>query len=1721
MVQTAASLNSQSWKQNCKFFSAFTALFFVVVVFWVVTNRVGAADTVPAGERVDWEEGLARADLAHNRFKKNQSWYARVRGRIENDPALQRKWKARWRKFVRRHPGTRFAAEAEIDEIRRFDKDDLQVDPAELKARVDWLKGFLRRYSDYVSLRKDALRRLSRIIRGRDDLSDEERLAFFEVMLPYLAHYPRYLARGTRGFVRQLDVSEEKRYRLARRGARAAGANSGSREYLAGFLKRYVRFKGTRTEKAIEACEDFLNFYGEDTPESRNVLSLKLQKSAEAGSTAAKAKLERLRAQAAHTQQRLDPIFKKANASLDRGDVAGAVAALKGADLTPRHAAQSHWLKLLRHEELGSAPPGPLGDLLEYALRQGATGPIGSRAIRHTRHGEHPRELELLTLYFRRHAEDASRFLGGYASPLNRLLRAAAGESDQAKALVAYRAAADALRRTGVKDREAEVLFLAGRTLWWTERRESEGMLARAVKIAPGTQAATRAGWLLSFFQGDLGLTRSPLPRCDIPESSARPKLPELPAPTTESSLFEKTGDGVTPQSRSVDENLVTAGRGRAVQSPKQAEYATDGNAETVWRPESNPAVLIVPLRRLASVRRVRVRATSSLHLCVSLLDVSGRVLSRFARDWGFAWTAGDYYPAETQTFELVPVDDVRYIRIDVTGGQPADGGISEVEVYGTKYPLVAERVGQPVPLPDGAKTLAVQMEADEPEQRVSYAAGLESTLGYVLGKLARGGTPWLEEENPVELRQARRNNLALEFYGDNAELHLSGAGAVEWRILGEAKGRIEHPEGDVAKRLADGLGVGPHHLCLHNRSLPTTKDERGQANSRFVRLDVEGRARARGAIRFGRDGEWGRWKGPLRDGMKLQVPDAAERYQLKTVFDNRGVLGRNSATVRTFKVGAVDGPGDGIRNWAVNENRRFVEERLEEAAELVSRRRVVVTYGRAGCRREYRAARRIADKAGLYLVSDDHASLNYRKRWRTPIGEHGSIRGHDGLPLVVGRPLRHRYARQVVAMRGIWRNPDYLNDEEGLVTVVRRPDGSPWYVLAIGETPEAVVAAAERLGRGVKQHEPREPFRVFASDTLEVVYAWQVHPERSRPEELSLRLGVNDRRSLQFGIAAEKELKDLRFEMGELTREDGATLRGRVRIRPTGSYEHGRFFGEVRVPNQLLDKPYLPVPAHTAMGVWVTVRTNEDVQPGEYAGKLTVEGANHVRRIPVRIVVEPVVLPDFGPSTFYGFADVAWWFTQGTSEYDRAIRQLARNVAEHGIQLVSAGMQFDVREMEKKHAPHAYAVADLEVMEPLLEWHDWNTTTRKSVGAKAREAIYIDAGKCHFIRDVIVDAQISSDGSGGEGVKLEYRNQRGRWAPAGVRVSPYPHKKGALLFRVGKRTDMLRLRREAGGNLSIGEVVFFIDETRKWPVTLDFSKWDRFMNLCEDEFEVLDAGPPTFLGRTGEIVGDLARELVGAADGGAAARIFAEQYSSHLAETGRAGRFMLKVSDEPRDFLRWTRQARPYKEGGLRTMTCHSGNYDNIEAGAGIMDPWCPHYSHDVFRPFFQERRKSGDDVWWYICGSPSTRIIAQPYMSLPFYWATARWGFTGGMSYSAHSHSPHSPESSPVPFRYEHGLNHRVMYLPDGTMLDTYRRELESEGIRDNMLIEHIRKLTAQLLQAGRTQAAETIRAEVDAVLDDVVPFRKRYSYRPQEWFAARNKLYNLAVRASTTLN
>jgi hypothetical protein len=1378
----------------------------------------------------------------------------------------------------------------------------------------------------------------------------------------------------TRSFLAGLDLSDAEKYLLARKGGEACGPFPLARQFVWTFLEKHART--AKPEEIIPECERFLARHGPDSAESVSAREMLLGLRAKGGDEAAKVELERFRGEQARLAAQAASLAADCAAAIKAGKMEEALKLAEGFRALPRRACDRPLWSDLEKATAAVSPElrakaavlafdcMPMGPAAEALFQATLDSPAGSR----------PEVIEAALRWLRDHANDCQRDVTRAGLLVRRLADSRVEGSSRPRALSV---AAEMCRKLGAGDDEAAFLWEMGRTCIDSDRPKALEALARAAALCPGSLPSARAAWLSAFLKGEIALSQPASPRLPsfLSKEEAPPSLALPLAPKAVADVVESQG---AFRLRALDpkRNLL-AGQAPLAAPVGDASLATDRNEKTAWQTGTTAASLVVPLAEVSTVARVAVKTTVPCGMVVALLDASGRPLGRFERLWNF-WepmVTPSLWPKETTEFRLLPVAGVAFVRVDLFEPLGAAVGVREIEAWASPFPTQAMQPREPQPLPAGVQALEVRWKVEEPSREVTHAADTESVRGF---PVMRWQTPWKKSHGPIPLRTLGKN-VALEFYGTSASLELAHSGRAEWNLDGSLRGVVQQKDEGKKKEsvlhvLAAELPRGRHRLHLSEGVQQNGEEVEGEvpmytSDLWFSSLKVHGLSRAAPAIRFAvAPGEWGEWF-PLEkpEGSLVTVPARSAQYQVALVFDAREVLGGETATLRDLQVtpapkGAASGVGAATRDPFADPP--VLREELGEVARLLASRQVVVAYPKTGTVREYEAAKRLADRAGVYLVSDD-IGLNL----------------YPGLVLSVGRPVAHRYARQLLAMEQAWNSSEWLRREGGAVAVERQAGGKPPFLFVTGETVEAVERAAERLLAQVPARKvPPAPFHVFASDTLEMVYAWDLRPDRGVPGEIAVRLAANDRRSAQIGISANAALEGIEVSCSPLRSAKGDLLPP-ARVRPVGFYEWVPFFGDLRLPNVLLEEPQISLPANSACGVWLTFSSAKDAKPGAYTGEVIFSGRGHSVKVPVRVVVEPFALPDFPVAKTYSFAGVPYWFHLGTTAGDEALRALARNEAAHGVNVV---------------------------------------------------------------------------------------------------------------------TPRFPLAVEAG-------------ETARAPFLARFDALDRQLQVFEEEYRKLGFAPPAFLCQTPDLRPadrDFFRE------GGnlpkKAARLFAGQFAAHLAKTGRADRFYVKVADEPRDLAQWTDAARAFREGGLRTMTCHNGNATNLAVAVGVMDPWCPNYQHDVLRPFFRERQAAGEAVWWYCCGVPVTRLTGEPTENLPFYWLTGKWKFDGAMNYAA----MHSGDySMPVPFRYEHGMDHRILFLEDGRVLDTTRRELEGEGIRDLKLIEGIRARAKQARDAGKKAEGEALEASLERVLDSVVPYKYGYPTGPGPWHAARGKLYDLA--------
>lgn len=1589
---------------------------------------------------------------------------------------------------LRAYPGSWFAADIESDRIRAL------AQPQKVDEFLAAVAAFRAKYPMYGQLQAELAYATARMVTDKTSPDDVRRKALEGLVLQ--CKDCSWVLHLTRNTLAAMKLTPAEKFKLARQGEETCGAYPYAWQYLWAAFEPYART--AEPADVIAECERILARYPQGSDESIATRKYLLQARARKGEPGAADQLKELTTSESALFEKADVIRRDVEAALKAGDLDKALLRAEDFRALSRRCAGGPLMTALVREAAKGTPDQqvrafvialdslPFGQTAEDLMKTAAESPLLAQ-----------RELtEAALRWIARNAHDRYRDHHRCAQVVR---RSQLVKEDSDLGLLALKTAADAMRRIGSTEKEAEYLWQLGAATQDTDRPGATKALERAAAVCPGSYASARAAWLAAFLRGELSVEQSPLARppslLTKDDALLAVALPPAPAVVEDVTL----ANGLYTLRKLDPARSLTAGQPASVSSGAAAQSITDGKPDTFWKPDSLPAAAVVALKERATVSKIVVKTVESSGLLVTLLDAEGRPLARYDRVWNFwdQYITPGFFAPEALTLEVLPVSGVSYIRIDLVNAMGAFGGLREVEAYSTAFPARAVALQPAQALPSGARAVAVSWQIEQPEKEAVLMADGEWISPW---PVMRWRTPWKRFPKQTPLRLLA-GNTTFEFFGASATLLAADQGKVTWTLDGAKSGVIEHRDKPVTEHLlADNLADGRHLLNLRNGALEAENDNFGPSNLDFAGLKVKGRATASVAVRFASArGEWGPWTLLTQPaGSTAKASDGAAQFQTALLFDSRSVRGSLSATLTGLKItaqqgGGVDSGTASFKPTNLTDEPSVFPEELDVVAGLVRDRRVVVAYPKTGTFREYEAAKKIADRAGLYLVSDD-IGLNL----------------YPGVILSVGRPLTHRYARLLNAMCHIWTSPAYLADTDGVVGLRRDHEGEPAWLFVTGETVDAVTRAADRLlARIPERKTPDAPFRLFTSDTLEMVYAWQLHPERKAPDALKLRMAQCDRRSLQFGLAADRDLAKLDLVCSPLRSEQGGELAAPL-IRPVGFYEWVPFFGDLRLPNLLVDRPRLPVPANTAMGVWLTVVTDAAARPGLYRGTLTASSDAFRRDLPVEVVVEPIAQTVMPRTALCSFAAVPYWFHDGSAPFDAALRALARNEAVHGVNIVQPGLRSGVA---TAYAPSRGAVrwAAGPVGADKLTWLAAGNAKRIAVAPRGTLLIDFDTPVAtHQLYVTVAAAKDSSlaldsapEGKPGERV-------------ATLPVPGNPNQARAFCFAAkGIESRFWRLTNEGTDKVEIVSARAFTDPASKWPFTVDFNRVDRQFDMFEQEYRAVGKPLPAFLAMAPDLR-QVDRDLFD--EGGNAPpliqRVFAEQFSAHLKQTGRADRFYLKVADEPGDIAVWTASAKPYHDGGLRTMTCHSDRYPNIDVAVGIMDPWCPNYQHNIAKPFFRERQKAGDAFWWYCCGVPYTRLTGSPIENLPFYWLTAKWRLDGAMNYAA-MHS--SDYSMPVPFRYEHGMDHRIVFLADGRCLDTTRRELESEGIHDMKLIEFIRDRSARARAAGKAPDADRIDTALAAAIESVVPYKYGYPQQPEPWHKARATLYDLALQAA----
>jgi hypothetical protein len=1649
----------------------------LVLAFTTFASAQSSGPTSPNAPQppVDWESALAEYSQLLQIQTDTTTWA------IRSKPTPQmRKERARWVAGQHRYLAARYEASivAEILESKDYDK----VVPATL--------ALIAKYPDQTAVHDTALAVVLKLL-ITPEAPEEVRISAFKQISPAFKGRSMFLERAAQ-HLNKIKIKPLDRWALISAAAQQCGDYPYTAIVLWAALREAAPDLGEK--RFAEECRKFVAAY-KDSWSTRNAMDTALSIAAKNGDKTAADDLAHRRDQYTIWNKSLADAFAQARKDIAAGNGIAAAAALdQVCAQVPAPIAESGWQALLKAHLLQDIPTEQSVPVMKVLLERAPDGVVIDDAAGVLKSMRTDRGIGILhAMLAARHAYDRERS----ANIVQQSIRATV-DDDAAIRLALYRGAAKAAQTMGAPDRQVQYLIAIGELAWDVSPEEAKQALAQAASHYPEITPAAEAGWLLALLEGKNGITQGPLPRARNAADSTpvRPDVALPAGPTVSSSTVAgPTGIALAPQNTKA--NFLLGMTPAASSGQETAAQALDSNPADGWMPQKLPASLIVPLKSESTVDRLRIVTGGSTYYTVSLLDRQGQTLARYERDWAFwdYYRRADYWPTPDTTLNILPTAGVCFVRLDVYDANDDAARVVSLEAYGPAFHAQGEHLAAPVALGAGDHSVNVSWKAEEPAQTVTYTPVGEWMRGY---PIMRWGKFWGRRTR----LSANGGNVTMGFFGTNAALTVRDAGGIQWQLDGSTPALVSNTEKKPTDYLlSENMAPGFHMVRLRNTALVTEGEGMGPAGAELIGLKVNGVSRASVGIRFGsKSGKWGRWQavtgvdGQASVAIPLEVNGMKpEQAQVGVFFDSREVKGAVSATVSDLKStpAAARVTGDPAKVLTMASSAiPGVTEDTAMVLDLLKRRMVVVVYPKLGTEAEYQAARELAEKAGVYLISDD-------------IGLNQS----PALTLSVGTPHRHRYIRQFLALDSLWNRPEFFAKNDGYVLETHDVMTNVRYLAATGDTPEAAVLAAKRLTARLdaRKASPAAP-RLFASNTLDIIFSWQIRPEAPPLKELSVRMASGERRSTQFGLAADWAQQKVVITASDLVSDAGDKLSAPV-VQPVANYEWEPFFGLVRIPNALVAADPFDMPVNTARGVWLTAQTAAQTKPGIYRGTVTVNADGRVTTVPMAVSVDPFKVAPQTQASTYTFFYMPYWFHKGTAAYDKALASGAADEAAVGATHVGITNVYDWT-CERATAPAMAVVAAPNETPETLKWKGYGEGAK---GVPAGQALFISFPQAITVREFFANVR----GLPKTAVTIACWDG-GQWralSTQDVRMEKMPTVMPAAVDQT-RPVQFFRLTGGEGATFSVERVGAFTDLKRTSPITYNFDAIDKQMDVFDLEYAKLGL-KPSYIVQTSK------RDMIAALDvygvshpySAGITAIYCTQLKAHLEKSGRAERTLIKVADEPADLAAWAAWAAEVKKGGMKAMTCHSARFPEIDAAIGIMNPWVPHYQGDVRNVFFTRRKEAGDKVWWYTYGPPNSRLTGQPAENLAFWWLTQKWNFDGAMHYA----SMHPSETIfPTPFRYDAGQDHRVMYAPDGSVVRSPRRQLEEEGINDMRVIEYIRAQTAKFAVKDPA-GAKTISDDLAKTLDAVVPYKYGYSVDPAAWLAARAKLYDMAVLLS----
>lgn len=210
-------------------------------------------------------------------------------------------------------------------------------------------------------------------------------------------------------------------------------------------------------------------------------------------------------------------------------------------------------------------------------------------------------------------------------------------------------------------------------------------------------------------------------------------------------------------------------------------------------------------------------------------------------------------------------------------------------------------------------------------------------------------------------------------------------------------------------------------------------------------------------------------------------------------------------------------------------------------------------------------------------------------------------------------------------------------------------------------------------------------PMTVWPVDPHQKVFR-QTQPDSqaaAAPSPLRLRAARDEYEPGQFALRSSSPLEQVRVEVSPLRHTEGRGEIGPEQVRwnfvgfipltknTRGSETIRICQAPCEVPDPLLDRRWIDLPAHTTQPVWLTVFVPKEAAPGLYRGEARVVAGPFQAALPVELTVDPFTLPDqrhLLVTNWFHTGNIAKWhkvelWSEG---FWTMLERYARNMAAH-----------------------------------------------------------------------------------------------------------------------------------------------------------------------------------------------------------------------------------------------------------------------------------------------------------------------------------------------------------------------------------------------------------------------------------------------------------------------